>query len=62
VSGTCGRHNKEICLGCWWRKVEGKISLEDLDIDGRMCTVVIWPGTVTAGRDLIKTAMKIQAA
>jgi hypothetical protein len=62
VCGACGRHNKETRLGCRWGKVEGKISLVDVDVDGRMCTVVIWPGTVTAGRGFIKTAMKIQAA
>jgi hypothetical protein len=56
VCEVCGRRNKEMSLGCWWGKIEGKISLEDLDVDGRLCTAVIWPR-----RGLIKAAMQIQA-
>ena len=61
MCGTCGRRDKERSLGCWWGKVEGKISLEDLDVDRMMCIVAIWPRTVTGERGLIKTALKIQA-
>ena len=49
MCGACGRRNKGTSLGCWWGKVEEKISLEDLDVDGRMCTIAIWSRTILVG-------------